>query len=421
MRAHLRDPLYRTGYLLIAGAAATSLLGFIFWLLAAHAYSPRVVGLSSVMISAMMLVSGVCTLGLNAVLVRYLPSAGRSTRPFVVGTYMLTGALSIIAGAAAAWTSPFWAPELGFLAHDAAWLVGFTAATAAWTIFSLQDSVLTGLHAAHWVPIENALFSAAKIVLLLALAGVLPLAGPFVAWNVLVVVPIVLVSLLIFRRLIPGRAERGRDGSLDRRQVASVAAGNYGGTLFSLAGTLLLPILVANVTGATQTAYFFVPWTILTGLQLVALNMTTSFTVEAAVNESQLRPLCRRALVHTLRLLVPATVLVAIGAPYLLRAFGDSYATEGTTLLRLLIAGTIPNVLVLIGLSVARLRHRGGAVLLIQAAQGVLVVGLSVTLLPSLGIDGVGVAWLASQVMVAVGLALGPLRPLLLKVSIRSA
>jgi hypothetical protein len=73
LRAHLRDPLHRTGYLLLLGAGVGSLLGFLFWGVAAHEYSARNVGLNSAVISAMMLVSGACQLGLNAVLVRYLP------------------------------------------------------------------------------------------------------------------------------------------------------------------------------------------------------------------------------------------------------------------------------------------------------------------------------------------------------------
>lgn len=414
VRTHLRDPLYRTGYLLIVSAAAGSLLGLVFWVLAARSYSAAVIGLSSALISAMMLVSGICSLGLHAVLVRYLPSAGRSARALVLRTYGLTAALSIVLGAAAALSSPLWLPELGFLADDATWLVGFVAATALWTLFALQDSALVGLRAAHWVPIVNVVSSITKIVLLVALAAALPFAGPFVAWNALVVVPIAFVSVLIFRRLIPRHAARGSAGSLDRRKIARVAAGNYGGTLFSLAATLLLPIIVANATSASQTAYFYMPWMIAVGLQLVSLNMATSFTVEAAMNEAQLRRLCRRALAQTMRLLVPIALVLFLAAPYVLHVFGGSYGEEGTTVLRLLVAGAIPNVLVAIGLAVARIEHRGRSILLIQAAQCVVVLGLSIALLAPLGIEGVGVAWLVAQVAMATGLAFGILRPILL-------
>ena len=76
LRGHLDDRLYRTGYYLIIGTGITSLLGVAFWALAARSYSAHEVGQNAAAISAMTLVSGVCSLGLSAVLVRYLPIAG---------------------------------------------------------------------------------------------------------------------------------------------------------------------------------------------------------------------------------------------------------------------------------------------------------------------------------------------------------
>jgi O-antigen/teichoic acid export membrane protein len=415
LRTHLHDPLYRTGYLLSLGTGATALLGFGFWVLAARSYPASVVGLGSATISAMMLVSGVCSLGLNAVLVRYLPVAGRSTHAFVVRAYAITVTLAFGVGAGAALTSALWSPTLRFLAQDSCWFAGFTLATALWTVFSLQDSVLTGLRAARWVPIENSLFALAKLILLVAVAGTLPFAGPFVAWNAPVAVAVPVISLLIFGHLIPRHPESPEAGELDVRRLVRAAAGNYGGTVFALAGATFMPVLVANTRSATETAYFYVPWTISAAVQSIALNMTASLTVEAALDQPRLRRLCRRTLAHSMRLLSPFVVVASVAAPLILRAFGQPYADAGSTLLRLLLAGALPNVVVALGLAVARIEHRGGAILAIQAAQCLLVLGLSTVLLRGrLGIDGVGIGWLASQLIVAATLAAGLLRPLLL-------
>ena len=415
VRAHLGDPLHRTGYLLVLGAGAGSLLGFVFWALAAHQYPARVVGLNSAVISAMMLVSGACQLGLNAVLVRYLPRAGAAARGLIVRSYALTGAISLAAGTLAAATSGLWSPSLDFLAGDPAWFAGFVAGTVLWTMFTLQDSVMIGLKAAHWVPVENTVYSLLKLALLVAVVGLLPFSGPFVAWNAPLVAAVAAVTVYVFRQLIPRSAVHDPAGSVDLRQVASLARGNYGGTLFSLAATMLLPILVANAAGAVQAAYFYIPWTISIGLGLVALNMTTSLTLEAALDEARLIELTRRALRLTLALVVPLAALTALIAPLGLRAFDAGYAREGTTLLRLLALAAVPNVVVMLGLAVARVLHRGRTVLAIQAAQCLLALGLSTALLPTVGIDGVGIAWLVSQALVGVALLPGLLRPLLLR------
>ncbi|MEK6276829.1 MAG: hypothetical protein AABM29_02295 [Actinomycetota bacterium] len=409
LREHLSDPLYQTGYFLILGTGVTGLLGIAFWVLAAQTYPARVVGLNSAAISALTLVSGVCTLGLSTVLVRYLPVAGASTRTFVVRSYLVTVVLSLVLGAAAALTSSAWSSKLGFLDSDG-WLIGFTLATAATTVFTLQDGVLTGLRSARWIPLENSLYSLAKLAVLLALVGV-PGSGLFIAWNAPLPAAILLINLLVFRRLIPAHPSHH---SLDRRKLIGMATGNLAGWLFGLAATLYLPILVANLSSAVETAYFFIPWTICLALQLVAVNIMISLTVEAAVDMAQLRQLTRRALATSMRLVVPLAALTAIAAPWMLIAFGQAYADAGASLLRLLAAGMIPNVIVALGVSVARIQHRGRAMAVVEGSLAVLVIGLSAILLPPMGITGVGVAWTVSQTVIALALLGTILRPLLL-------
>jgi O-antigen/teichoic acid export membrane protein len=401
--------MYRTGYYLILGTGASGLLGVAFWALAARSYTAHVVGLSATAVSAMALVSGICSLGLSAVLVRYLPVAGPSGRPLIVRSYALTIALSFAVGGLVALTTDIWAPSLGFLGEDL-WPLAFACSTAAMTTFTLEDSVLTGLHAAAWVPLENTLYAVAKLVLLAVLAGLLPFAGPFVAWNLPLLPAIVLVNYLIFRRLIP---KMSSSGGLDRRKVIAMAAGNYGGNLFGLLGNMYLPILVANQTSATEAAYFYVPWMISISVELVALNMMTSLTVEAALDLPRLRQLSRRALKQSLRLVVPVAALTVILAPIGLLVFGSEYADEGTTLLRLLALGAIPNAIVALGAGVARIEHRGWIVTAIQGFQFVFVVALSATLLPGTGIAAVGIAWTGCQFLLAAVLLATILRPVL--------
>ena len=410
LRGHLDDRLYRTGYYLILGTGITSLLGVAFWALAARSYSADEIGQNAAAISAMTLVSGVCSLGLSAVLVRYLPIAGTALRRLVFGSYALTAGLSLLAGAAVAATSDVWSPTLDFL-QQPEWLIGFTLATAATTIFTLQDSVLTGLQTARWIPFENSLYALTKLILLVALAALLPTAGPFVAWNAPLLPAILVVNWLIFRRLIP--ADRSV-GSLERAKVIRMAAGNYGGNLFALVGNMYLPILVANQAGAADAAYFFIPWMICLSLQLVALNVTTSLTVEAALDMPKLRRLSRQALAHSMRLVAPMAALTALIAPLALLVFGQEYADSGTNLLRLLAVGAIPNVVVALGIGVARIEHRGGFVVVVQGIQFAIVLGLSALLIPDIGVVAVGWTWTGAQFLLALAMLATILRPLVL-------
>jgi glycosyltransferase involved in cell wall biosynthesis/O-antigen/teichoic acid export membrane protein len=413
VRAHLAAPLYRNAYFLIIGAGAGSLLGFVFWTVAARHYSAEFVGLNSVLISALMLVSGVCQLGLNAVLFRYVPGAGAMTRRLILRSYALSGALSVVAGMGAGFASGWWATDSGFLHDSLGWLLAFVVGTVAWTIYTLQDGALTGLRQARWVPVESLLASLLRIGLVIAFASFSPRGGIFLAWSVPILLLLAPVNVLILRRIVPRHSRSVRGASWDRGTVLRLAAGNYFGSLLLMASSSLLPIIVAGERGTQTTAYFYIPWTISIGLQLVAMNMTTSVTVEAAYDESKLRDYSRSATLHTVRLIAPAVAVLAVAAPEVLRAFGPDYAREGTLLLRLLALATIPNIVVAVGTGVARIHHDGRMALLIPGAASVLTIGLSALLLPTFGIEGVGWASLAAQLAVAAWLLLGMLRPVL--------
>ncbi|CAN5582079.1 hypothetical protein BH24ACT5_BH24ACT5_11200 [soil metagenome] len=409
LRTHLGDDLYRTGYLLIGSAGITSVLGVAFWSRAAHTYSSDAVGLAAAAISSMTLVSGACSLGLYPVLVRYLPIAGTATRKLVTASYALTATLSLVVGAVAAMTSATWAPKLSFLSSTP-WLVAFSIATAGTTIFALQDGVLTGLRSTHWIPIENALFALCKLGVLF----VVPSIAPFIAWNVPILPAIFLVNIFIFRRVIPHNRSVGM---LARRTVFKMAAANYGGSLFGLVSTLYLPVLVANLTTATEAAYFYLPWLVSASLQLVALNMMTSLTVEAAIDMPKLTRLASQALTQSFRLVLPLVGVLLFAAPYVLLIFGDNYADAGTTFLRWLAIGAIPNIIVSLGVSVARITDRSRAVVAAQAGHAAAVIAVSAVLLSRIGIVAVGIAWTMSQTMLAGVMLATILRPLVRSLS----
>jgi O-antigen/teichoic acid export membrane protein len=196
-------------------------------------------------------------------------------------------------------------------------------------------------------------------------------------------------------------------------QIASYMLGNYVGSMLSLAANTLLPLLVLSRIGASANAYFAQAWFIAGSLQLIAINMTTSLTVEAAAEQTRLSAYARSTLIHSAQLLAPLVLVITLGAPIILQIFGSLYAAEGTDLLRLLALAALPNCVNTLYLSVARVQRRMTAIMLVQGALCVLGLGLSYALMPLAGITGVGWAWLITQSVVAAALALLQLRSIL--------
>jgi O-antigen/teichoic acid export membrane protein len=409
---HLREPLDRNGYALVISSALTSGLGVIFWMLAARIYSTEAIGLNSAALSTMSFLSYLAQLNMTNALNRFLPRAGQATTRLIVAAYGICATVAMLATIVFILGLDYWAPSLMMLRSSLGVSIGFIAATMLWCIFALQDGVLIGLRQSTWVPIENALFALAKLVILVLVAGFLPNYGVLVAWNLPLVFLVLVINLLIFRRLVPNnlRAAEGQAVSIQPKQIVSYVTGDYLSSIIWLAVTNLLPLIIIAQAGATANAHFYLAWTVAYSLYLVSRNMGMSLIAEAAADEDKLRTYAHQTLVQSTRLVAPAVVVLVIGAPFFLYFFGESYASEGTMLLRLLCLSALPNIVTSIYISIARVKRQVGMVVLLQTSISLLALGLSYLWLPRYGITGIGTAWLMSQGIVALVLALGGFR-----------
>jgi O-antigen/teichoic acid export membrane protein len=182
-------------------------------------------------------------------------------------------------------------------------------------------------------------------------------------------------------------------------RAVRLSLGNYIGNLASLASGAILTVLVLNGLGPRSTAAFFTAYTIAMALPLVGAAFATSFTVQAASDAAQMRRLSRQTIVGSYALLVPVVIALLIAAPEILSLFGGPYANQGVAALRLLAFAALPNVLVVLGLGIARIHHRGALIAFTQGAMALVVVLIASLLLGSAGVDAGGIAWLTSQVL----------------------
>ncbi len=412
MRADLRLSLLRNGYALVLNTVLTSVVGVGYWVVAAREYSPHDVGLDSAAISAMMFLAGVSQLNLNSALIRFIPRANARTRRLVLRSYLLSTGIAAVVATIFLVGLRWWAPQFGFLASSPLAAGGFVLATMAWCVFILQDGILTGLRQSRFVPLENAAFSLAKVVLVVGLAAALPHHGIFTSWTVALVVALVPTNVLIFRVLIPRHvaASEPEVDDLSLSTVARFMAGDYLGFLFWLVPTTILPVIVAQVAGPTANAYFSLAWVVANTLFLMSAGMGSSLVAEAATDPGCLPSDSRKTFARCLMVVGPAAALIVVTAPLILALFGSRYADGGATLLRLLALSAIPNCANAVAVSVARAQRRMAVVVGLLASLCSLVVGLSMVLLHTQGITGVGVAWLVGQSMVALAVARPVLR-----------
>ncbi len=416
--AHLRTPLYRNGYALILSTGITSALGLLYWAVAAKFYSTENVGLNSAVISIMIFLSGISQINLQETMVRYIPMAGTTTRRFVIYAYLIVLGISAIVGVIFCLGIQIWSPSLSLITTSPALAIWFVAAIMMWGIFVIEDSVLVGLRQALWIPAENAVFSVAKIVLLIGLAVILPQTGIFISWTLGVLLVIIPINILLFRRLIPAHqiATADQTTPLPVRQISKFVAGNYVAALLANMASTLLPLIITQVNGAEANAHFYLAWTIASALQIMTANMATSLTVEATLDKANINDYQRRAMIGIIRLVFPVGILMFIAAPLILQFVGPSYIAEGVPLLRLLALAAIPNVYNAVFISLSRTRNNIAGIVAVYGANAFMVLGFSHLFLPTHGIVGVGEAWVISQTVIALTLfiwqRLKPAKPL---------
>jgi len=396
--------LHVNGAWLMANSVATGLLGVGFWAVAARLFPSSTIGREGALVNAMVGLSAIGQLGLNAVVARFLPLAGSGARRLIARSYALAAvATAVLTGVLVISADVSGTDPLGVTGSAGTQLL-FVLSAVAWCIFVLQDAVLAAVRAARWVAVENIVFGVAKISLL-PLAVTLHLAhGVFVAWVVPMLVLLVPVNACVLLRTRDPEA-RGADSpvmrALGRRGVRRFVGMEFASaTVVQLSGTLL-PVLVAGVLGAADSAVFYLPFLVVLTADLLVLGWTTSLTVEAAHQESagldMGRSVASRCVVLVLAIVVGGLVL----APLMTVVFGHRSTVGAVEILRLLVLASPARAVLTLYAAVCRVRGRGLAILISQGAVVPLLFTGVIVLGRSNGPTGVAVAWVLANTLVA--------------------
>lgn len=374
-------PFLRNAYALVLNTGISGGLGLVYWILAAHYYDDSDVGRGSAAISALMLLTGLVSVNFAGTLNRFLPRTGRRSVAVVAFVYLVTSVVVAVLAVALLITLHLLGGPAYDLLREQHTRLWFIAAAVAASVVTVQDSVLTGLRMAVWVPVWNAAFAVAKIVLLVVLAQSTPRHGLFFSWIIPMIVVMFPVNLLIFGRLLPQHVRASsHEVGLTVAQIGRFFAADYLGALVLYGTLFLVPVLVASVVAPHTYAYFFLAWAIATMMNLVAVNMAVSMAVEGVYDPASLAGYCRSALTRALGLLVFGAVVIGLAAPYTLGLLGSGYL-DAVPLLQLLAFASLPSAVVDIYLGTLRARTKRMRIIWVQSLRAVAVLGLVVALL----------------------------------------
>ena len=162
----------------------------------------------------------------------------------------------------------------------------------------------------------------------------------------------------------------------------SFTSGNYLATVMGILPLTIVPIEVLVVRGAAETARFSVAFLIAGFLNFIPSTIGQVLFAEIARGGVPLGKQLRKALRGVYGLLLPALVLLLVGAPLLLRLFGRAYAMDTTGCLRVLALSALPAGGTYLVDSLLIARDRTAAYTFMQVANAALVLGCVGILLP---------------------------------------
>jgi O-antigen/teichoic acid export membrane protein len=327
--------LVRNASSLFGATTITSLLGFVFWAVAARLAPTSQVGTASAAVAGMQLCGTLATLGLGTLLLGELARRPAHRFRLVGSALAISGSAGVLGGVVTAvvlTTSTTDSLPGEGLAAAALFVAGcaFTALTA------VLDQALIGLGKSGPQLTRNVVFSVVKLALLPAMALVVPLTAVqiYAAWLLGHVVSLVLlgvrVSRGVWRQLLaPGMSLRGLGRSALAHHVTNTA---------SHAPLLVLPVVVMARLGAESNAAFYAATLLASSLWVIPSHLSTALFATAGVDPSSFG----RELRLSLRVSAAVSCLaIGVGAPLagvLLSLFGPEYRQASTGLVMLLLA-----------------------------------------------------------------------------------
>jgi len=394
-------PLYSNAFYLMLYTTVMAFCGFFFWMVVARYYAESEVGFSSAIISAISLLTIISLVGLNTSLIRFLPHSDKP-QELMNSCYTLSGLVSIVVAGIFIAGLGFWSPALVFIKQNVIFIAAFIIFTLLWTLSSLVGSTFIGRRRAVFALFKNTIYSVLKIPLPILFVLFFRTFGIVASWGIATAVAVAVALLLFLPKVQNDYKPVPTLKPSIIRGMWRYSAGNYLANLLSASPAFVLPLMVVNLLGAEQNAYFYIAWMIASLLSAIPTAVSQSLFAEGSHFEDRLRENVMKSLKFTFLLLVPAVVVLILVGKWLLLAFGQSYSLNGLRLLWILSLSSLPSAINHIYSGILRVKSRLKELMVIWGFIALSVLLASYLIIPASGIVSIGYAWLGAQAVVAI-------------------
>jgi O-antigen/teichoic acid export membrane protein len=398
IRHFTQDSLRRNSSLLILSQAINAGAAFIFWVVCAHLFKTREVGLAISMISFGTLISVFTNFGLPNTIIRFLPTSKNQGSLFTGALYSVI-ILSAIGGLLSWALIKSLVPKLGFIQSSIILSSILTLFIISSNVSSLLDGTFMAFRKGQYILGKALIINIPRIILpfFITMLGLRDIVGMVGVYVVMLIFGIIYSLYLIVKKLL--KDESLRPTMHEVMEHRSFALGNYFGGMFGTLPGSLLPIVVLSRLGAVDAAYFYMPMQIALFLSIIPSSTGQALVSEASQNNNRAvyKAHFMNALTHLYRLLIPAILVSSTAGWLVLRLYGRAYVEHGYLLLVILSISVIFVAINWLGDVWLNIQQRAKAYFFMNAFNALAVVGFAY-LLAGHGLLGIGIGWLIGQV-----------------------
>lgn len=399
-RKHIKDPLYRNALFLMASSVVAAGLGFFFWMVVARLYTETDVGFGAATISAMSLLAALSRLGFGFTIIRFLPKA-EAPKEMINSCFTLSGIVSLALAAIFIIGLDFWSPALAFIKNNLIFASAFAIFVLIYTLQGLMAEVFVARRRAEFNLSMNAIFSLLKIPLPLVLVSFFYTFGIVSSWGIASAVALAISAFWFVPRILAGYKPLPKLNWGILKEFRGYSAGNYITSVLQMAPSLVLPLIIVNLLGPAQNAYFYVGWSIASLLFIIPTAVSQSLLAEGSHFEDRLHIDVGRSLKFTFLILIPTIILVCLLGKWLLLLFGESYSANALVMLWVLGASGVFIGFNSIYQSILRVEGRIRELVCLSVFTTAAVLIGSYLVAPTFGIVGVAYIWLGVQGVVS--------------------
>lgn len=379
----LSDSFYKNSIFIMLSSLAASALGLVFWILAARTYSSEEIGTATAIISAATLILTISKLGLDQSMMRFFPRGNRS-RIFTT-VVVTTSAASLAIGAIYVIGIDLFSPSLEIIKGMAPIFLALTVATL---IANHVTDVFNSMRKAKYGFIQNMVMGSRLFLIFpLAFLGTLGLLSSILISYILALLACIVILVRTGLRW----------GKLDLtflKRSWDFSIGNYVVVLLMTIPSTVLPILVFGQLGAENAAAYFIVYSLVSVLFIVPVACGTSLFVEGSHGEN-MKATARKSLLASFGILIPAVIALFFIGDRLLGIVGAEYKSNGTELLMLMALSSFFVVFFQSSMSVWKVRMNLRKMIVLGLVNCVSLLGLSYILMNSIGLSGIGLAWIS--------------------------